>query len=109
MSSRPGAEIGEGLLDGFGMVDGEVDAARTAAFVVVLLHRHADSQVVDDRDHLAQVLGKQPVEQHLVAIVQGGQVDVLAERVRQTLILDVGALDLRRQSADVRREQAGKP
>ena len=62
--------------------------------MVVLLHRHADRQIVDDGDHFAQVLRKQPVKQHLVAIVQGGQIDVLAQRIRQPLVLDVGALDL---------------
>ncbi len=101
-----GAEVGKGLFDRFGMIDGEVDAARTAALVVVLLHGHADGQIVDDGDHFAQVLGKQPVEQHLVAVVQGGQVDVLAQRIRQPLVLDVGAFDLRPQRADVRRQQA---
>ena len=68
---------------------------------MVLLHRHADRQIVDDGNHFAQVLGKQPVKQHLVAVVQGGQIDVLAQRIRQPLVLDVGALDLSRQSADV--------
>ena len=90
------------------MVDREIYAARTAAFVMILLHRHADRQIVDDRNHLAQVLREQPVEQHLVAVVQGGQIDVLAQRVRQPLVLDVGALDLRLQRADVGREQAGE-
>ncbi len=101
-----GAEVGKRLLDGFGMVDREIHAARAAAFMVVLLHRHADGQIVDDGDHFAQVLGKQPVKQHFVAVVQGGQIDVLAQRIRQPLVLDVGALDLSFQRADVRRKQA---
>ena len=89
-----GAEVGKRLLDGFGVVDREIHAARPPALVVVLLHRHADGQIVDDGDHFAQMLGKQPVKQHLVAVVQGGQVDVLAQRIGQPLVLDVGALDL---------------
>ena len=80
-----GAEVGKGLLDRFGMVDRKIHASRAAALMVVLLHRHADGQIVDDGDHLAQVFGEQPVEQHLVAVVQGGQVDVLAQRIRQPL------------------------
>jgi len=56
-------------------------------------------------DHFAKVLRKQPVEQDLVAVVQGGQVDVLAERIRQLLVLHVGALDLISQGADIRRKQ----
>ena len=103
-----GAEVGKRLLDRFGMIDREIHAARTPALMVILLHRHADRQIVDDGDHFAQVLGEQPVEQHLVAVVQGGQVDVLAQRVRQPLVLDVGALDLSLQRADVRRKQAGE-
>ena len=87
------------------MIDREVHAAGTPAFMVILLHRHADGQIVDDRDHFAQVLGEQTEEQHLVAVVQGSQVDVLTERIRQPLVLVVGAPDLRFQGADVRREQ----
>src|ERR1035437_2856819 len=33
--------------------------------MMVLLYRYADRQIVDDGDHFAQVLGEQPVEQHL--------------------------------------------
>ena len=47
-------------------------------------------------------------KQDLVAVMQRGQVDVLAQRIRQPLILGVGACDLRLQSADDRREQAGE-
>ena len=62
--------------------------------MVILLHRQADRQIVDDRNHFAQVLGEQAVEQHFVAVVQSGQVDVLAQRIRQPVVLNVGALDL---------------
>ena len=61
---------------------------------MILLHGHADGQIVDDGNHLAQMLGKQPVKQDLVAIVQSRQIDVLAQRIRQTFVLDIGALDL---------------
>ena len=67
-----------------------------------------DRQIVDDRDHLAQVPRQQAVKQHLVAVVQRGQVDVLIERIRQALVLSVGRLHLSLQSADHRREQAGE-
>jgi hypothetical protein len=49
------------------------------------------------------------VKQHLVAVVQRGQVDVLAQRIRQPLVLVVGALDLILQRADLRREQTREP
>ena len=86
-----GAEVSKRFLDRIGMIDGEVHASGTPALVVVLLHRQADRPVVDNRNHLAQVLGEQAEEQHFVAVVQRGQVDVLAQRIRQPLVLDVGA------------------
>jgi hypothetical protein len=49
---RSGAEVGKGLLDPFDMVDGEVHTPRTAALAVILLHRHTDGQIVDDRYRL---------------------------------------------------------
>ena len=64
-----------------GVVDGEIDAAWTPALVVIMLHRHTDSKVADDRDHFAKVLGKEAVKQHLVAIVQSGEIDVLTQRI----------------------------
>jgi len=90
------------------MVNREVHAPRTPALVMVVFDRQADGPVVDDGDHLGQVLCKQPVKQHLVAVVQSRQVDVLAERIRQPLVLDIGALDLRLQRADIRWEQTRK-
>ena len=93
-----GVEIFKSLLDGFGVVDREIDAPRTAELVVVLLHRHADGEVVDDGYHFPQMIGEQPVEQHFVAVVQGGQEDVLAQRVGQPLVLEVGVLRLVRQA-----------
>ena len=59
---------------------------------MILLHRHADRQIVDDRDHLAEVPGQQAVEQHLIAVVQGGQINILIERIWKALILSVGGL-----------------
>src|SRR5271155_3095618 len=37
--------------------------------------------------------------------MQGGEVDVLAQRIRQPLVLDIGALNLTLQRADFWREQ----
>ena len=51
------------------------------------------------------MLRKQPVEQDLVAVVQGGQVDVFTECIRQALVLNVGALDLISEGTDIRRKQ----
>jgi tryptophan synthase beta subunit len=74
--------------------------------MVVALYGHPHRVIVHDGNHLAQVLGKQPVKQHLVAIVHGGQIDVLTQRIGQPLVLYVGALDLHRQSADLSWQQA---
>ena len=76
--------------------------------MVILFHRQADGPVVDNRNHFAQMLGEQAEEEHFVAVVQSGQVDILAQRVRQPLVLGVGAGDLRLQRADDRREQTGE-
>src|SRR5689334_9900381 len=46
-----GAEVGERRFDGFDMIDGEVHASRTPALMMVLLHRHADGQIVDNGNH----------------------------------------------------------
>ncbi len=54
--TRAGVEIGKRLLNSFGMIDREIHAPRTPAFIVVLLHRHAYGQPVDDGDHFTQML-----------------------------------------------------
>src|SRR5208283_4889608 len=104
----PGAEVPKGFLDRFDVIDREVHAPGTAALVMVLLHRDADGQTVDDWYHFAQVPRQQPVEQHLVAVVHRGQVDVLIERIRQGLVLGVGRLYLSFQRADDWGEQTGE-
>src|ERR1035438_5041939 len=53
------------------------------------------------------MLGEKPVEQHLIAIVHGGEVNVLAECVRQPFVLNVGPVYLRVLRADFRWDQAG--
>src|SRR5689334_12818391 len=88
-----------------GMVDRKVHAPRTAALVVILFHRQPDGPVIHDRDHLSEVLGEDAEEQYLVAIVQGCQIDILAEGIREPLILSVGASYLRLQRADYGRKQ----
>jgi hypothetical protein len=76
--------------------------------VVILFHRHSHRPVVNDRDHFAEVLGEQAVKQYFVAVVQGGQVDIPAQRIGQALVPKVGSLHLGTQGAHVRWEQAGK-
>ena len=75
---------------------------------MVLFHRQADRPIVDNRNHLAQVFGEHAEEQDLVAVMQRGQIDVLTQRIRQPLVLGVGAGDLRFQGADDGRQQTGE-
>ena len=89
-----GAKVRKSRFDPIQMVDGEVHAARPAALMVILLHRHAYRQIVDDRDHLAQVPRQQTVEQHLITVMQRGEVDVLVERIGKALVLGIGRLHL---------------
>lgn len=66
-------------LDVLGRVHRQIDPAQAAVFVAVLLDRGAHCRCVDDRQHLGEVVGDQPKEQHLVAVVQRAQVHVLRE------------------------------
>jgi hypothetical protein len=52
--------------------------------MMVVLYRHSHGVVVHDGDHFPQVSGKQPVKQHLIAIVQGGQKDIPTQRIPAT-------------------------
>jgi hypothetical protein len=52
------------------MVHGEVDPTRPAVLVAVELDGLSDRRVVDDGQHLPQVLGEELVEEHLVAVMQ---------------------------------------
>ncbi len=56
MSSGPHAQISERRFNSVRIIDRKIHAARAPAFMMVLLHREADRAVVDDRNHLAQML-----------------------------------------------------
>ena len=96
----------QGNLHLVGGVDREVRAARTAVLVAVALDRLADGRRVDDREHLRQVVAEQPVEEHLVAVVQLAEEDVLGQVRRLAEVLAVGAADLLFQRHDSRRQHA---
>ncbi len=63
------------------VVRGDPDAARTPDDVAELLAGKADGRRVDDRQELLEVLDEEPVEQGLVAVLEGGQPDVPLEVV----------------------------
>ena len=92
MSSGPAPRLSKASSIPSGVVDRKVYAARTPGLVMVLLHRHPARQLIDDRDHLAQVLREQAVEQYFIAVMQGGKIAVLAQRVREPLVMRVRAL-----------------
>ena len=91
-----GAEpvVAERLLDEVRVVHREEHAPGTAVLVAVALDRLADRRRVDDRQHLAQVLRQQPVEQDLVAVSEVGQVHVPGQVVRLPLVLRVDPAEL---------------
>ena len=89
-----------------GGVDRQVDAARAAVLVAVALDRLADGGGVDDRQHLREVVAEQPVEQHLVAVVQGRQVDVLGQVAGLRPVLGIGAVGLLVLGEHARRHEA---
>ena len=74
--------------------------------MLILPHRDADRQIVDHRNHLAQMVCEKPVEQHLVPVMQSRQECISAQRIRQPLILAPGSFDLCSQGGDVGRQQS---
>jgi hypothetical protein len=66
----------------------------------------ADHRVIDNRQHLRQVVLEQLVVDDLVAIVQGGQKLVLAKGGRLRAVLLVRPLRLLLQRQHARRQQA---
>ena len=61
------------------VIGGDPDAAGATVEVAELLARAAHSRRVDDRNEFLEVLGQQPVEERLVAVLKGCQPDVLLE------------------------------
>ena len=104
-SSAPRPVLRSDVLDVLGVVDGQVDPARAAELVAEPLDRLPDGRGVDDRQHLLEVLGQQPVEQHLVAVAQVGQVDALGQIVRLPAVLRVDPPQLAVQRQTPRGQQ----
>ena len=97
-----GAETGvpQRGLDLLGVVDRQVHAAGAAELVAEPLDRQPDGGGVDDGQHLGDVLGQQPVEQHLVAVPQVRQVHPLAQVVGLLAVLGVDPPQLAVQRGD---------
>lgn len=73
-----------------------------------MLDRLPDRWRVDDRQHLVQVAGQQPVKQDLVAVVQRVQGDVTGQVVGLAPVLRVNARDLVVQGEVGGRDQPGQ-
>jgi hypothetical protein len=84
--------VGEELRDPIDVVGGDPQAAGPAEDVAELLAGPADRRGVDDRQELLRVLGEEPVEERRVAVLEGGEPDVLLERI--VLATDVLELEL---------------
>jgi hypothetical protein len=94
-------------LDQFRVIHGQVDPAGPPVLMAVVLDRLPD-RWRDDRQHLAQVAGQQPVKQDLVAVVQRGQGDVTGQVVGLAPVLRVNARDLVLQGKAGSRDQPGQ-
>jgi hypothetical protein len=88
------AVVAERRLDQVGVVDRQEHPAGTAVLVAVALDRLADGRGVDDRQHVAQVLREQAVEQDLVAVAEVGQVHVPGQLLGLPEVLGVDPADL---------------
>ena len=101
--------IAEGGLDLAGMIHRQEHPAGTAELIAVSLDGRPDGGGVDDRQHLGDVLGQQPVEQHLVAVPQAGQVQVLGQVIGLAEVLPVDPPQLSLDGRHALGQQAGQP
>ncbi len=106
---RAAAVDAERLLGLFGRVDRQVHPARPAELMAESFDRLPDGRRVDDRQHLVDVLAEQPEEQHLVAVAQVTEVDVLGHVVGLAPVLLVYPAQLAVQRGDPAGQQAGQP
>ena len=90
--------VAEGGLDALGSINGQVDTAGSAELVTEPFDRQSHRGRVHHRQHFGDVLGQQPVKQHLVAVSKVGQVHPLPERVGLLEVLGVDPAHLDFQS-----------
>ena len=97
----PEPVVAQGRLHLIRMIHRQVHAARTAELQAVPLDHGRHRRGVDDRQHLVDVLGQQPVEQHLVAAPHLAEMQALGQVVglAQILRVDPPQLPLDRRHA----------
>ena len=103
------AVVAEGRLHLVGMIHRQVHPARTAELQAVPLDHGPHRRGVHDRQHLGDVLGQQPVEQHLVAVPHMAEKDVLGQVVGLAQILRVDPVQVRLDRRHAVGQQAGEP
>ncbi len=91
-STSSGSRFGgrQRRLDQLRGVDRQVHAPGPAVLVAVALDGLPDRRRVDDRQHLPQMVGQEPVEEDLVTVVEGGEEHVLGQRGGLGAVLGVG-------------------
>ena len=87
----------------------QVDTARAAEELAVLLADLPDGGRVDDRHHLVQVLGEKPVEERFVAVLHGTQEEVAVDVLLHLAVVRVGSGHLLLGCEDAGRYQARQP
>ncbi len=85
---------------------GDEQAARVRVDVAELLAALTDGWRIDDRQHLDHVIEQQPVEEHLVGVLEVAQIHVAPKVVRLTPVGLVGPDHLLVERFDVRRQQS---
>ena len=103
------AVVEQRRLDALGVVDREEDTPGTVVFVTEALDGLADRRRVDDRQHLLEIARQEVVEEHLVAVAQLGEMQILRERRRPPSELLIGAPGLLLHRRDAGGHQADEP
>ena len=105
---RAETSVPQSGFDVLGVVNGQVHTAGAAEFLAEPFDRHTHGRGVDDGQHLGEVVGEQPVEQHLVAVPQVRQVHPLPQVVGLLPVLRVHPAELAFQGGHPGRQQAGQ-
>jgi len=86
---RPETGVPQSGFDVLRMIHRQVDTSGAAEFLAEPLDRQPHRRGVHHRQHLGDVLGEQPVEEHLVAIAKVGQLHPLPQIVGLFRVLGV--------------------
>src|ERR1019366_1837640 len=102
---RAGAEVVEGSVNAVRIVDAEIEPPWPLELLAVALDRLADRGCVDDRQHLGKMLAEDSEVEHLVALVERVEEEVLGQVIALVPVLRVRPLRLQLDGGDRGREQ----